>query len=68
MKRKLKLCLYSLKYRLNMEQRNCLEAALSDLNEHKVTDAQSLKVKEALYDMGYMVEKYSLIVHPVMCC
>lgn len=60
--------LMTLKYRLSKAERNNLSDALVDLKACHVTEAKSPKVKEVLYDMGYMVEKETLVVHPVMCC
>lgn len=53
------------KYRLNKSERQNLVAALSDLRSLRVTQAESPKVKAALYDLGYMVEKAGCTVYPV---
>lgn len=51
--------------RLNKAERENFRNAIADLKAFKVTQAESPKVKAALYDLGYMVEKAGCTVYPV---
>ena len=60
--------LMTIKYRLTKAERNNLSDALVDLKAFRTTEAKSPKVKEALYDMGYMVERNGFLVYPMRAC
>lgn len=60
--------LMTLKYRLSKAERNNLSDALVDLKALRTTEAKSPKVKEVLYDMGYMVERNGFLVYPMRAC
>ena len=56
-----------IKYKMNKEDYGKLIICLNDLHSSKIVEAQSLKIKTILFDLGYMVEKNGYTVYPITC-
>lgn len=56
-----------IKYKMNKEDYEELIICLNDLHSSKIVEAQSLKIKKILFDLGYMVEKKGYTVYPITC-